>query len=176
MKKTEQYRWILISTATLTTALGVSLFIWPQLGAMAICWILGTLIVASGTGETMRYFHLKAGRNSGGLSLGISSILTGILLFVHSSEASLALPLLAGLYAIVCGTCSLQQALTFRSETLRFWWVPFVTGILGTSFGLFVGMNLLKSPPVSTIFLALALVFNGIDSLCTMLCTAKASR
>lgn len=83
-------------------ALGIVMVIWPEISAVAVCCVLGIICLATGIYKMVRYFNLGfAGLFFRfDLTLGICSILSGILLLLHPAGAAALLPFAAGLYII----------------------------------------------------------------------------
>lgn len=157
-------------------ALGIVMVIWPEISAVAVCCVLGIICLATGIYEMVRYFNLGfAGLFFRfDLTLGICSILAGILLLLHPAGAAALLPFAAGLYIITGSVFDIQSSVEMRRLGIGNWWLSMVLGVVSTIFAFFLLLNPFQGVAALMVFIGISLIVGSIQNLYTVHCISSA--
>jgi uncharacterized membrane protein HdeD (DUF308 family) len=109
-------RWWLVFEGLLGVAVGVVVFIWPDLSALGLLYAIAAWAIAMGIFEMAVGFVFPF---SGGWSLlavlgGLLSIGFGVIMFAHPGAGAVALLGLVGAFALVTGAMQIAFALELR--------------------------------------------------------------
>lgn len=156
--------------------LGAVMVVWPEVSALAVCYILGALCLVGGICKLVRYFSLGvAGLYfQFDLTLGIFSILAGILLLLHPMGAAMFLPIAAGIYILIGSIFDIQMSVELRRLGLKRWWISMLLGILSTVFAIFLMLDPFDGAAALMIFVGVALIFSSVEGLYSIGCISKA--
>ena len=159
-------------------ALGIVMIIWPDVSALTVCYFLGVLCLAGGVCELVRYFSLGVAGLffQFDLTLGIFSILAGILLLLHPMGAAVFLPIAAGIYILTGSIFDIQVSVEKRRLGLKSWWSSMILGILSTLFAIFLMLNPFEGAETLMIFAGVCLIISSIESLYSIGCISRAVR
>ena len=169
MEKTwKSFRIWAIVLSCCVMALGLVMIIWPEISALAVCYIMGILCVAVGIGLLIRYFSIGL---AGiffrfDLILGICSILLGILLFVQPAGALVFLPVALGVFCI-------QLSTEFR-RIGGSWALSLVYGIAGIILGVLLILDPFAGATALMIYAGISLVVISIQSIYLIVCISRA--
>ena len=157
-------------------ALGIVMVIWPEISAVAVCCVLGIICLSTGIYEMVRYFNLGfAGLFFRfDLTLGICSILAGILLLLHPAGAAALLPFAAGLYIITGSVFDIQSSVEMRRLGIGNWWLSMVMGVVSTIFAFFLLLNPFQGVAALMVFIGISLIVGSIQNLYTVHCISSA--
>ena len=157
-------------------ALGIVMVIWPEISAVAVCCVLGIICLATGIYEMVRYFNLGfAGLFFRfDLTLGICSILAGILLLLHPAGAAALLPFAAGLYIITGSVFDIQSSVEMRRLGIGNWWLSMVMGVVSTIFAFFLLLNPFQGVAALMVFIGISLIVGSIQNLYPVHCISSA--
>jgi uncharacterized membrane protein HdeD (DUF308 family) len=109
-------RWWLVFEGLLGVAVGVVVFVWPDLSALGLLYAIAAWAIALGTFEIGLAFVLPI---SGGRKLlavlgGVLSIAFGVIMFGHPGAGAVALLALVAAFAVVTGVMQIAFALELR--------------------------------------------------------------
>jgi uncharacterized membrane protein HdeD (DUF308 family) len=109
----------LVFEGLLGVAVGVAVFIWPDLSALGLLYAIAAWAIALGIFEIAFAFVLPL---SGGRSLltvlgGVVSVAFGVIMFMHPGAGAVALLALVGAFAFVTGVMQIAFALELRRVT-----------------------------------------------------------
>lgn len=172
----KQFRiWAIVFACCMLT-LGILMVIWPAISALAVCCIMGALCICAGITELIRYFRLGT---SGiffrfDLALGICSILIGLLLLIHPSDAIVFLPIAVGIYMIVESVFCIQLSAELHRFQNNGWWLALIWGIVGAVFAFLLLLNPFTGASVLMIFIGVSLIVGGVQSLYVMISISNA--
>lgn len=172
----KRFRRLALVMSFCMLALGIVVVIWPEISAVAVCWILGIICIASGIYEMVRYFNLGfAGLFFRfDLTLGICSILAGILMLLHPMGAAALLPFAAGLYIITGSVFEIQSSVEMRRLGIGNWGMSMALGIISTVFAFFLLLNPFQGVAALMIFIGISLIIGSIQNLYTVHCISSA--
>jgi uncharacterized membrane protein HdeD (DUF308 family) len=110
------HRAWLVFEGLLGIAVGVVVFVWPDLSALGLLYAIGAWAIALGIFEIAFAFVLPI---SGGRSLmavlgGLLSIAFGVIMFAHPGAGAVALLALVAAFALVSGVMQIAFALELR--------------------------------------------------------------
>ena len=159
-------------------ALGVVMIVWPDVSALAVCYILGVLCLAAGICQLTRYFSLGV---AGllfrfDLTLGIFSVLAGILLIVHPMGAAIFLPIAVSIYIFIGSIFAIQVSVEMRRLGFKNWWLSMLLGILSAVFAFFLMLDPFDGASALMIFAGVSLVISSVESLYSIGCISRAIR
>jgi len=107
--------WLVVE-GLIGIAVGVVVFVWPDLSALGLLYAIAAWAIAMGIFETVLSFVLPI---SGGRSLlmllgGLLSIAFGVIMFGHPGAGAVALLALVAAFALVTGVMQIAFALELR--------------------------------------------------------------
>lgn len=176
--KWKQFRSMALAMSFCMIVLGIVMVIWPKISAVFVCSILGIICIATGICEMIRYFKLGfAGLFFRfDLTLGICSILAGILLLLHPAGAAALLPLALGLYMIIESVFDIQASVEMKRSGLRSWGVSMALGIVTVILAFFLIRNPFGGTAALMVFAGISLIAESIRNLHTIHCISNAVR
>ena len=172
----KRFRRLSLVISCCMLALGIVMVIWPEISAVAVCCVLGIICLATGIYKMVRYFNLGfAGLFFRfDLTLGICSILSGILLLLHPAGAAALLPFAAGLYIITGSVFDIQSSVEMRRLGIGNWWLSMALGIVSTIFAFFLLLNPFQGVAALMVFIGISLIVGSIQNLYTLHCISSA--
>jgi uncharacterized membrane protein HdeD (DUF308 family) len=107
--------WLVIE-GLLSVAVGIAVFVWPDLSALGLLYAIAIWAIALGIMQIALAFELPF---SSGQSLllalgGVLSVAFGVIMFAHPGAGAVALLALIGAFAFVTGTMHVALALELR--------------------------------------------------------------
>jgi len=110
-----QRAWLVVE-GLLGVAVGIVVFVWPDLSALGLLYAIGAWAIALGFFEMALAFVLPL---SGGRSLlvvlgGLLSVAFGVIMFAHPGAGAVALLALVAAFALVIGVVQIAFALELR--------------------------------------------------------------
>ena len=111
----------LVFEGLLSTAVGVVVFVWPDLSALGLLYAIAAWAIALGIVEMSVAFALPL---SGGRSLplalgGVLSVAFGVVMFAHPGAGALALLALIAAFALVTGAIQIAFAIELRGAVVE---------------------------------------------------------
>lgn len=158
-----------------TLVLGILMLIWPDISMVVACVILGLVCIVNGIYELVRYFKLGlAGMFFRfDLSLGLFSILIGILLLLHPYGAITFLPIATGFYMMIGSITDIQLSIEMYRSQLRHWWISLVLGIINIFLAIAVTLNPFDAAEVLMCLIALVLIVKSVQNVYFLYCVSK---
>ncbi len=113
--------WLVLE-GLLGVAVGIVVFVWPDLSALGLLYAIGAWAITLGIFEIALAFVLPL---SGGRSLlvvlgGLLSVAFGVIMFAHPGAGAVALLALIAAFALVTGVTQVAFALELRSAAGEF--------------------------------------------------------
>ena len=176
MEALKRYRTWAIVISCCMIALGIAMIVWPDVSALTVCYLMGVLCVAMGVCEIARYFRLGV---VGilfrfDLTLGILSVLAGILLLCHPLGALTILPIIAGFYILFDSAFSIQMSAELRRFGLGSWGLTLAFGIVGAVLGVLMILNPFDGAAALMLYIGISLLIAGVESIYTVICLSRA--
>jgi uncharacterized membrane protein HdeD (DUF308 family) len=120
-RTTNDHRWILLLEGIVGIGAGVVTFVWPELTALVLLYIIAVWALVTGVLELFAAYRLrKIIHNEWWLVLGgIASIAFGILMLAMPAAGAVALVWLIAAYAIVFGLLLIALAVRLHGTTVH---------------------------------------------------------
>jgi uncharacterized membrane protein HdeD (DUF308 family) len=106
-------RWSLVSRGIVGIVVGVLVFAWPGISALALLYVIAAYAVALGIAAVVASFRLPLdGRDTASLVIsGLASIVFGVVIFAEPGTGALAVLALIAAFALVTGVSELVVAI-----------------------------------------------------------------
>ena len=177
-KSLKTYKTLAIVLSVVTMALGLVMICWPNISAVAICYLMGAVCIVVGIYEIIRYFDLGliGVLFRYDLFLGIMSVLAGILLVLHPDGGVVILPVVLGFYIILASVFSIQISTEARHFGFSGWWAALLLGIAGAILGVLMILDPFRGAAALMVFTGISLLVTGVESIYAIICISKVFR
>ena len=177
-KSLKTYKTWAIVLSVVTMALGLVMICWPNISAVAICYLMGAVCIVVGIYEIIRYFDLGliGVLFRYDLFLGIMSVLAGILLVLHPDGGVVILPVVLGFYIILASVFSIQISTEARHFGFSGWWAALLLGIAGAILGVLMILDPFRGAAALMVFTGISLLVTGVESIYAIICISKVFR
>ncbi len=177
-KSLKTYKTWAIVLSVVTMALGLVMICWPNISAVAICYLMGAVCIVVGIYEIIRYFDLGliGVLFRYDLFLGIMSVLAGILLVLHPDGGVVILPVVLGFYIILASVFSIQISTEARHFGFSGWWGALLLGIAGAILGVLMILDPFRGAAALMVFTGISLLVTGVESIYAIICISKVFR
>lgn len=177
-KSLKTYKTLAIVLSVVTMALGLVMICWPNISAVAICYLMGAVCIVAGIYEIIRYFDLGliGVLFRYDLFLGIMSVLAGILLVLHPDGGVVILPVVLGFYIILASVFSIQISTEARHFGFSGWWGALLLGIAGAILGVLMILDPFRGAAALMVFTGISLLVTGVESIYAIICISKVFR
>lgn len=168
--------YIIISAILCT--FGILLIAKPDLSLSLIGIIVGVVLIAFGIIKLIGYFSKDLYRLAFqfDLAFGILLIVLSIAILIRPENMMSFLCVILGVAILADGLFKIQTALDARRFGLRTWWLILSLAIIAGVIGIVLVLRPAESAQILTILLGIALLAEGILSLCVALCAVKIIR
>lgn len=111
-------RWWLVMIGLIGVAAGIATFVWPQITAIILLYLIAGWAVASGVFQVIGGIRLRRDIENEWLLIlsGTVSVIFGVVLFLMPSAGALAVVWIVAIYAILHGIALLSFALVLRKH------------------------------------------------------------
>lgn len=177
-KSLKTYKTLAIVLSVVTMVLGLVMICWPNISAVAICYLMGAVCIVVGIYEIIRYFDLGliGVLFRYDLFLGIMSVLAGILLVLHPDGGVVILPVVLGFYIILASVFSIQISTEARHFGFSGWWGALLLGIAGAILGVLMILDPFRGAAALMVFTGISLLVTGVESIYAIICISKVFR
>ena len=177
-KSLKTYKTLAIVLSVVTMVLGLVMICWPNISAVAICYLMGAVCIVVGIYEIIRYFDLGliGVLFRYDLFLGIMSVLAGILLVLHPDGGVVILPVVLGFYIILASVFSIQISTEARHFGFSGWWAALLLGIAGAILGVLMILDPFRGAAALMVFTGISLLVTGVESIYAIICISKVFR
>lgn len=171
--KRAKQAYIIVSAVMMI--LGVVLIVYPEISALTLCYIIGSLMAIFGIARLVGYFSRDLFRLAFqfDLALGIFSLLAGLLIILHPVNIITAMPVIIGVFVTIDGVFKVQTAYDARLFGMKRWWSVLVLALLTCAAGIFLIIDPFEGAKAVMILLGVTLLIDGIQNLCVVLYTVK---
>lgn len=144
--------WMMALRGAAAIAFGILAFVWPGITLLSLVFLFGAYALTNGVLSLIAAFKAPKGTgNKGSLaSLGLLSIIAGLLSFFIPGITAMGLVLLIAAWALVNGVTEIVAAIKLR-KVITGEWLLILAGLVSIAFGIVLFLQ----PSVG----ALALVF-----------------
>lgn len=159
-------KWSYVVFSLFLIGLGVCAVVWPDIGLSAVCIAMGAAATVFGIIRIIVYFmrELRGVALSYDFSIGLLSVILGIILLVHPQGVIDFLQVVIGIFLLLDSVFKLQTTLDSRRIGMSGWWVPLIFTLacltLGVLMILKVGANVLM------VLIGVSLIADGAQNLC----------
>ncbi len=171
-------KWGYIVVSIIIIMLGLILILFPEISALAICYVIGGIITLFGIIKLIGYFSKDLFRLAFqfDFALGIFALISGILLLIHPTDVVKIVPVIIGLFVLMDGVFKIQTSRDAYLFGMKNWWSILVLAILTCIGGLFLIINPFNGAKALTILLGATLIIDGIQNIIVVSYTVKAVR
>lgn len=159
-------------------ALGILLLLFPRISMVALCYLLGGILVAYGVVKMIGYFSRDLYRLAFqyDLAFGILFAVIGALILCDPTGAAVFLALVSGVLVLADGLFKVQMALDAKAFGIRKWWAIMALAVLAGAFGLLLILRPAQSARVAMALFGLTLLAEGLLGICVALCAVEVIR
>lgn len=175
MKLMKEAKAAYIAVSAVIIVLGFVFVLFPQISALAICYIVGAGVTVFGIVKLIGYFSKDPFRLAFqfDFALGIFAIIAGVLMLIHPVNIVKSVPIIIGVFIIMDGAFKLQTAFDAKAFGMSAWWSILCLAILTCLGGLALVINPFESAAALIILLGITLIIDGIQNLCVTAYTVK---
>ena len=161
-----------IAVSVVMIILGLLLVLFPALSALTLCYIVGAVVTIFGAVKLLSYFSRDLFRLAFQFDFALGA---GILILLHPTNVVNVMPVIIGVFVLLDGSFKIQTARDAKIFGLHGWWGILVLAILTCLGGLFLIINPFSGAVALMILLGATLIMDGIQNLCVVAYTVKAS-
>lgn len=152
--------------ALMTIALGVLLMLNPTFAVLAVCRIVGWILLIGGIFSVITYFFRKSVPSSyTSLLIGIIETALGLWIAIRPGTVVQFVSLLFAVILILHGARDIRDAIEMKQMNYSRWWLTLVFAVLTIAFGIFVLLSPIKSAGIMMTICGIALIFDGITDI-----------
>ncbi len=164
-----------MGAALLLLLVGLCLIIWPGQSANVICYVLGALALIFGIYRGYCYFKGSDSEATGlhkyDFSLGVFSIILGLIFIVAPNAVASLLPVVMGIVILADGIFKLQKSLDLRRAGFDKWWTVLIFAAVCCVFGILLIANPFAAVKTVVVLMGITLVVDAIQNLWTLFAT-----
>lgn len=131
--------WTLVLRGIAAVIFGILAYIWPGITFTVLVLFFGAYALWDGIFALVGAFRTQGDRRWALILEGIVGIAAGVLTFIWTGAASLALLLVIGAWAIVTGIFEIIAAIRLREE-IEGEWLLLLSGVLSVLFGIAIAI------------------------------------
>lgn len=138
MQLLKRVKWVYVVLSVFLMALGVCLFLWPDIPAVTICCAIGGGAVVLGIVKIVLYFlrDIQAVGEQNDFAIGAMCVIAGAVLLIHPAAILSAVPQVLGVYMLIDCVFKLQIALDAKRLGSGGWWLSLVVTLVCIVWGL----------------------------------------
>lgn len=157
----------IVLSAVLCT-LGVLLLLFPGISMLALCYLLGGILVAYGVIKIVGYFSRDLYRLAFqyDLAFGILFAVIGAMVLCNPAGAAAFLAVVSGVLVLADGLFKVQMALDAKAFGIRKWWAIMAPAVLAGVFGLLLILRPAQSVRAAMALFGLTLLAEGLLGIC----------
>jgi uncharacterized membrane protein HdeD (DUF308 family) len=129
--------WVLILRGAAAILFGILAFIWPQITFTVLVLFFGAYALWDGVFALIGAFRAESDRRWALILEGVAGIAAGVITFVWTGAATLAILFIIAAWAIVTGIMEIVAAIRLREE-IEGEWLLLLGGVLSVVFGVLV--------------------------------------
>lgn len=130
MQLLKRVKWVYVLLSVFLMALGVCLFLFPDISFAAMCCAIGGGAVVLGIVKIVLYFlrEVEAVGEQNDFAIGAMCVIAGAILLIHPNAILSMIPQVLGVYMLIDCVFKLQIALDAKRLGSKGWWLSlFVT-------------------------------------------------
>lgn len=178
MRIVKQIKAVYVALSALFVLLGVCLLIWPDISAVTLCYVFGSVLILYGVAKLLGYFCEDPYRLAFqfDLAAGILTVVVGALFLLHPDNIIRMLPTVTGLFILLESVLKLQTAFDAKRFGMRRWWLILIASIAAAACGILLLVYPFESVLLLTRIMGIAIIVNGVENLWTALYTVRVRR
>lgn len=135
-EKLRQLKFSFFLASVLYVLLGAALLLWPGVGGMALCRLLGAALLLYGL-VTIAGFLLRREMDGFRLELlfGVVAAAVGLVFLLQPRAVFSILSMVMGVYVIIDSLVALKRTLALYRLEYPYWWVSLLLSLLGAGLG-----------------------------------------
>ena len=171
----KQIKYISLIIAMLSVAAGAVLLIKPGISVIAICYVIGGIIIISGVTRITGYFSRDVFNLNYqfDFALGIFLIILGIVLICHPKHIVAMLHFIVGIIVLVDSVFKLQSALEAKHFGLDKWWLILGSAVVCAVFAILLIVYPFKTASLLIRILGLAVIVSNLENIFMIFYTVK---
>jgi uncharacterized membrane protein HdeD (DUF308 family) len=166
---------IMIVISAVFILLGLAMIIWPETSQLAICYVIGALLLGYGIYRIVTYFvkNVQPAELQFGLAIGIFCAVLGIFLLLRAKTVVAILAVIVGIAVIVDSIFRIQTALNIRRLGGTHWMQLFIVALVVLALGMLLMFNPFTAVTTAIIIAGVTLVVDGILSIWSLIQTRR---
>lgn len=138
MQLLKRVKWVYVILSIFLMGLGVCLFLWPDIPAVAMCCAIGGGAVAFGIVKIVLYFlrEIETVGEQFDFAIGAMCVIAGAVLLIHPAAILAMIPQVLGVYMLVDCVFKLQIGLDAKRLGSGGWWLSLVVTLVCIVWGL----------------------------------------
>ena len=167
MKTIKQAKVFYVICSVLLCIVGVLLIIFPNVSAITLCYVIGTIAALCGVAKIVGYFShdLYNLAFQFDLALGIFMTAVGAIMLISPEKVTKFFSVMIGLFVMVDGVFKLQTAVDAKRFGLSNWWLILIGALLCVAFSLILIIHTDSGSGIMMILVGISLLIDGIQNL-----------
>lgn len=162
-------RCISLIICTLLIITGVIFFTNPVGSLISLAYLIACMFIATGILRVIRYFTGSIFRSGSFLILSILDILLGIAMLYTQPFTAITLAMFLGFWEMFTGVSEIAISIDLKQIEMPRWWLGIISGILG----IILGVMIIKTPALSSLFIAIYAIIYGLTFVSTFFALRK---
>lgn len=167
MQLLKRVKWVYVLLSVFLMALGVCLFVFPNISYVAICCAIGGGAVAFGIVKIVLYFlrEVDTVGEQFDFAIGAMCVIAGAVLLIHPKAILEMIPQVLGVYMLIDCVFKLQIALDAKRLSNGGWWLSLVVTLICIVWGMLLIWQPFGLSEHLVILIAGGLVMDGVQNL-----------
>lgn len=138
MQLLKRVKWVYVLLSVFLMALGVCLFLFPDISFVVMCCAIGGGAVVLGIVKIVLYFlrEVEAVGEQNDFAIGAMCVIAGAVLLIHPTAILNMVPQVLGVYMLIDCVFKLQIALDAKRLGSKGWWLSLVVTLICIVWGL----------------------------------------
>lgn len=165
-------KWTSALVAVACIICGLVLIFNPGTTTRAVVRVFGWLALISGIVHVIEYFTKKKSQHE--LTRGLVYLVAALILLMLTNTIIGVLGIIIGIFVLVASAFGIQSSLESRTLGHPYWWVSFVSSLIGAILGLILIFAPLAAASAIVVLAGFALLAYGIEQLWTVFFVMRA--
>lgn len=167
MQLLKRVKWVYVLLSVFLMALGVCLFLFPDISYVAICCAIGGGAVVLGIVKIVLYFlrEIEAVGEQNDFAIGAMCVIAGAVLLIHPAGILSMIPQVLGVYMLIDCVFKLQIALDAKRLGSKGWWLSLVVTLICIVWGLLLIWQPFGLSAHLVVLIAGGLIADGVQNL-----------
>jgi uncharacterized membrane protein HdeD (DUF308 family) len=167
MQLLKRVKWVYVVLSVFLMALGVSLFVWPDIPSVTICCAIGGGAVVLGIVKIVLYFlrEVQAVGEQNDFAIGAMCVIAGAILLIHPAAVLSMIPQVLGVYMLIDCVFKLQITLDAKRLGSGGWWLSLLVTLVCIVWGLLLVWQPFGLEKHLMVLIAGGLIGDGVQNL-----------